>query len=372
LLEVRDLRVSYGRVRAVQGVSLEVNEGEIVALIGANGAGKSSTMHAVCGIERPAAGEIRFLGRHIARLPPHRIMRRGIVQVPEGRLIFGGLTIAQNLRLGAYNVRGRASAEAYINHVLEFFPMLQGRLDERGSALSGGQAQMLALARGLMAQQVHLPEAGPGIAAQFREPGIDGSEIIGEALQPDGVDASEPVEGSPLHTALQQRLVSMLAVQVDQVPPRVGERAHGGQVTVDVGPRPSLDRYHPPHHDLSVAGCEAALDLGLGCARPNQRGVGAAAGEQVEGADHQSLARARLAGDSSHSPAEHGGDLVDHAEVAYHQLNQHRHSPAPQASDRPAKAPSRAMSLSGHRAAASPRGRPIAGAPSRDMPLSGH
>ena len=108
MLEIRDLQVSYGKVRAVQGVSLEVEEGEIVALIGANGAGKSSTMHAVCGIERPAGGHIRFLGQAIARLPPHRIMRRGIAQVPEGRLIFGGLTIAQNLRLGAYNVPGRA------------------------------------------------------------------------------------------------------------------------------------------------------------------------------------------------------------------------------------------------------------------------
>ena len=152
MLEVRDLQVSYGKVRAVQGVSLEVAEGEIVALIGANGAGKSSTMHAVCGIERPSGGKISFLGQAITRLPPHRIMRRGIVQVPEGRLIFGGLTVAQNLRLGAHNVAGRARAEADIERVLESFPMLRERLDEPGAALSGGQAQMLALARGLMAR----------------------------------------------------------------------------------------------------------------------------------------------------------------------------------------------------------------------------
>ena len=152
MLEVRDLHVSYGKVRAVQGVSLEVGEGEIVTLIGANGAGKSSTMHAVCGIERAAGGQISFLGQSITRLPPHRIMRRGIVQVPEGRLIFGGLTIAQNLRLGAHNVGGRARTEADIQRVLEFFPMLRERLDEPGAALSGGQAQMLALARGLMAR----------------------------------------------------------------------------------------------------------------------------------------------------------------------------------------------------------------------------
>ena len=166
MLEVRDLHVSYGKVRAVQGVSLEVKEGEIVALIGANGAGKSSTMHAVCGIERPSGGQIGYLGRPITRLPPHRIMRRGIVQVPEGRLIFGGLTIAQNLRLGAYNVPGRAKAEADIDRVLEFFPMLRDRLDERGAALSGGQAQMLALARGLMARPklLMLDEPSLGLA----------------------------------------------------------------------------------------------------------------------------------------------------------------------------------------------------------------
>ena len=166
MLEVRDLHVSYGKVRAVQGVSLDVGEGEIVALIGANGAGKSSTMHAVCGIERPAGGQVRFLGVPIARLPPHRIMRRGIVQVPEGRLIFGGLTIAQNLRLGAYNVAGGAKAEADIDRVLEFFPMLRDRLDERGAALSGGQAQMLALARGLMARPklLMLDEPSLGLA----------------------------------------------------------------------------------------------------------------------------------------------------------------------------------------------------------------
>ncbi|MCY4479222.1 MAG: ABC transporter ATP-binding protein [Rhodospirillales bacterium] len=152
MLEIHDLHLSYGKVRAVQGVSLEVAEGEIVALIGANGAGKSSTMHAVCGIERPSSGQIRFFDHAITRMPPHRIMRRGIVQVPEGRLIFGGLTVAQNLRLGAHNVAGRAKTEADIERVLESFPMLRERLDEPGAALSGGQAQMLALARGLMAR----------------------------------------------------------------------------------------------------------------------------------------------------------------------------------------------------------------------------
>ena len=151
MLEVRDLRVSYGKVRAVQGVSLDVAEGEIVALIGANGAGKSSTMHAICGIERAQTGSIRFQGRDITGLPAHRILRQGIVQVPEGRLIFAGLTIEENLRLGAYGAVRRGEDDAQMAAILDLFPMLAERLDERASVLSGGQAQMLALARGLMA-----------------------------------------------------------------------------------------------------------------------------------------------------------------------------------------------------------------------------
>ncbi|MDJ0947779.1 MAG: ABC transporter ATP-binding protein [Alphaproteobacteria bacterium] len=150
MLEVRGLQVRYGKVRAVQDVTLDVAAGEIVALIGANGAGKSSTMHAICGIERPAAGQIRFQGQDITRLPAYRILRQGIAQVPEGRLIFGGLTIEENLRLGAHGAAQR-SGGVDMAAVLELFPALAERLDERASVLSGGQAQMLALARGLMA-----------------------------------------------------------------------------------------------------------------------------------------------------------------------------------------------------------------------------
>ncbi len=166
MLEIRDLEVSYGKLRAVQGLSLDVGEGEIVALIGANGAGKSSTMHAICGVERSRGGEIRFLGESIAGLPSHQIIRRGIVQVPEGRLIFGGLTIEENLRLGAHSASDRKTTRTDIDRVLTVFPMLKDRLDERGAALSGGQAQMLALARGLMAQPklLMLDEPSLGLA----------------------------------------------------------------------------------------------------------------------------------------------------------------------------------------------------------------
>ncbi len=166
MLEVRGLEVSYGKVRAVQGIDLDVAEGEIVALIGATGAGKSSPMHAICGVERAKGGTIRFLGDAITGLPAHRVIRRGIVQVPEGRLIFAGLTIEENLRLGAYRAADRTAIAAEMERVLELFPMLKDRLTERGAALSGGQAQMLALARGLMAQPklLMLDEPSLGLA----------------------------------------------------------------------------------------------------------------------------------------------------------------------------------------------------------------
>ena len=151
MLEIRDLRVNYGRIRALQGVSLDVAEGEIVALIGANGAGKSSTMNAISGVARVASGEIRLDGESLVGLPSHRIVGRGVVQVPEGRLIFAGLTIEENLRLAAGAAHGRGRETAELERVLDLFPMLKERLKDRGSGLSGGQAQMLALARGLIA-----------------------------------------------------------------------------------------------------------------------------------------------------------------------------------------------------------------------------
>ena len=151
MLEIRDLHLYYGRIRAVQGVDLAVAAGEIVALVGANGAGKSSILKAIAGLERPERGAIRFLGRDIAGWPAHRALGAGIAYVPEGRLIVGTLSVRDNLKLGAYARRGAADLAAEIERVLAIFPDLKGRLDEPGASLSGGQAQMLALARGLMA-----------------------------------------------------------------------------------------------------------------------------------------------------------------------------------------------------------------------------
>ena len=166
MLDVLNLEVQYGKIRAVLGVSLNVIKGEIVALIGANGAGKSSTMHAICGLEKIKGGEVHFQRENITRLRSHQIISRGLVQVPEGRLIFGELTIEENLRLGAYSSDSLKSMNYDIDRVLTSFPMLKDRLNENGAALSGGQAQMLALARAMMARPklLMLDEPSLGLA----------------------------------------------------------------------------------------------------------------------------------------------------------------------------------------------------------------
>jgi branched-chain amino acid transport system ATP-binding protein len=166
VLEVRDLEVWYGKFPAVQGLSLEVGEGEIVSLIGANGAGKSSTLRAICGIETTGAGEVRFLGEVITGLPSHKIIQRGIIQVPEGRMIFSGLTIEENLLLGGYAAPDRQNLRDDMQRMLDTFPVLNDFIYNRGAHLSGGQAQILALARGLMASPkfLMLDEPSLGLA----------------------------------------------------------------------------------------------------------------------------------------------------------------------------------------------------------------
>ena len=152
LLMVEGLDVRYGKIRAVVGLDLAVNEGEIVTLVGVNGAGKSSTIRAICGVETPAAGRIEFAGQRLDRLPAHRIMALGIAHVPEGRQIFTNMTLRENLLLGAYHRKDQDQVARDIETDLELFPRLRGRLDERAYNLSGGELQMLALLRGLMAR----------------------------------------------------------------------------------------------------------------------------------------------------------------------------------------------------------------------------
>ena len=137
MLRVDGLEVRYGKIRAVQGVSLTVETGEIVALIGANGAGKSSTLNAICGIVKTAGGRVTYRGEDITGLPSHRIIQRGIVQVPEGRRIFAALSVEENLRLGAYTLESGKKIGAEMDRVMAFFPDLRERLAEPASNLSG-------------------------------------------------------------------------------------------------------------------------------------------------------------------------------------------------------------------------------------------
>jgi branched-chain amino acid transport system ATP-binding protein len=151
LLSVRGVTAFYGRVKALKGVDIDINEGEIVALIGANGAGKSTLMMTVCGNPQAREGEIVFAGRDITRLPPHEIARLKLAQAPEGRRIFARMTVMENLQMGA-TVAVPADFDRDLERVLALFPRLKERLGQRGGTLSGGEQQMLAIARALMSR----------------------------------------------------------------------------------------------------------------------------------------------------------------------------------------------------------------------------
>jgi branched-chain amino acid transport system ATP-binding protein len=150
MLEVRNLEVAYGEFVAVRGVSFEVREGDLVTIIGANGAGKSTTLRAIMGLSRPRAGRILFRGEDITAESSHQRARRGIGLVPEGRRILPDLTVEENLRLGTYPLREVGEARAELDRAYTLFPHLQARAGQRGKTLSGGEQQMLAIARALM------------------------------------------------------------------------------------------------------------------------------------------------------------------------------------------------------------------------------
>jgi len=150
LLEVKDLWVHYGRAEALRGVSLEVPEGSVVTLLGANGAGKTTVLRTISGLKRPSQGEIWYDGQRIDSLPPHEIVRRGIAQVPEGRQLFQSLTVKQNLLMGAFLVKKKGEFLEKVEKMTEHFPNLKDRLSHRACDLSGGEQQMVAVARALM------------------------------------------------------------------------------------------------------------------------------------------------------------------------------------------------------------------------------
>lgn len=150
MLEVRDLEVSYGLIRAIRGVSFAVNEGEIVALIGANGAGKTTIMHAVAGLIPKRAGQVLFLGNDITNTPAYRLVSMGMAQVPEGRRIFQELTVEENLRLGAYTRKDKKEIDGTLERLYGRFAILRERSGQVAGTLSGGEQQMLAMSRALM------------------------------------------------------------------------------------------------------------------------------------------------------------------------------------------------------------------------------
>jgi branched-chain amino acid transport system ATP-binding protein len=152
MLELRGIQTCYGSIQALKDVSLTVNQGEIVTLIGANGAGKSTTLMSICGVAPPRSGEILFEGEPIHRLSPEKIVQLGICQVPEGRRIFPQMSVVENLEMGAYLRRDTAEIKRDLDHVMELFPILAQRRQQAGGTLSGGEQQMLAISRALMAR----------------------------------------------------------------------------------------------------------------------------------------------------------------------------------------------------------------------------
>ncbi len=166
MLEIQDINVYYGAIHAIKGVSLEVNEGEIVTLIGANGAGKSTTLRTISGLLKPKTGAINFLGNDIAGMPANKIVREGISQVPEGRRIFAEMTVMENLELGAFIRSDKDEVEKDFKMVFGRFPRLEERKFQQAGTLSGGEQQMLAMGRALMSRPklLLLDEPSMGLA----------------------------------------------------------------------------------------------------------------------------------------------------------------------------------------------------------------
>ena len=166
MLEIKNLTVNYGAITALRGISLEVKQGDIVTLIGANGAGKTTTLRAISGLLKAQGGEVLYQGRNIANLPPHQIVKLGISHVPEGRMVFANLTVAENLMMGAYLQPNRKENHAQQEYVFGIFPRLQERQTQMAGTLSGGEQQMLAIGRALMGRPkfLMLDEPSLGIA----------------------------------------------------------------------------------------------------------------------------------------------------------------------------------------------------------------
>lgn len=166
MLEIKNLTVNYGAIEALHGISLGVEAGKIITLIGSNGAGKSTTLRTICGLMKPQTGDIYYEGRRIAGQPPHKLVQQGIAHVPEGRMIFANLTVHENLQMGAYRQTDKKVVRQELEYVLGMFPRLKEREQQMAGTLSGGEQQMLAIGRALMSRPrfLMLDEPSLGLA----------------------------------------------------------------------------------------------------------------------------------------------------------------------------------------------------------------
>jgi branched-chain amino acid transport system ATP-binding protein len=169
MLEIKDLEVYYGMIQAIKGISFQVNEGEVIALIGANGAGKTTTLHTISGLITPKKGTVLFEGKDITKVPAHKIVSAGMAHVPEGRRVFASLTVLQNLRMGAYTRNDKNEIEETLRMVYERFPRLEERKNQPAGTLSGGEQQMLAMGRALMSRPriILMDEPSMGLSPIF-------------------------------------------------------------------------------------------------------------------------------------------------------------------------------------------------------------
>lgn len=169
MLEIKDLEVYYGVIQAIKGVSFEVNEGEVIALIGANGAGKTTILHTITGLLSPQKGEVLFKGTDISKIKSHKIVSMGMAHVPEGRRVFSQLTVLQNLRMGAYTRKDKNEIEDTLKNIYKRFPRLEERQNQIAGTLSGGEQQMLAMGRALMShpQIILMDEPSMGLSPIF-------------------------------------------------------------------------------------------------------------------------------------------------------------------------------------------------------------
>ena len=171
LLEIKDLEVFYGMIQAIKGVSFQVNEGEVIALIGANGAGKTTILHTVTGLLEAKKGSVFFDGKDITKTPAHKIVSMGMAHVPEGRRVFANLSVYQNLRMGAYTRKDKQEIEETLKTVYKRFPRLEERKNQLAGTLSGGEQQMLAMGRALMSHPriILMDEPSMGLSPIFVE-----------------------------------------------------------------------------------------------------------------------------------------------------------------------------------------------------------